>query len=318
MALCSGRTAYTPPRNVREFERRLALLPSLYAAEGSIIIVPEEIDVKNLPYYDIFKEKSLTAMPIKSVCGPVEPWGWNPALRERLLRNGDEAYLPSQAEVERWRELAHRRTTREILVKMNVGELPMECVNFADVVSCAKNWKNIVVKLPWTSSGRGIFFLNETQLDNSRRVLEQAIKARGSVMVERRLGKQTDFATEWYADKGQVTFLGFSLFRSSIHGNYSGNLVASQRALTDEICHHTSPEKLSETVARLEDALNLVIAPFYHGFFGVDMLVDNTGEIAPCLEVNLRRTMGHVALSLWEQFRRQFVFKPGEPLPPMI
>ena len=45
----------------------------------------------------------------------------------------------------------------------------------------------------------------------------------------------------------------------------------------------------------------------YHGPFGVDMLMaKNNCELLlnPCIEINLRRTMGHVALALTEKRHR--------------
>ena len=42
----------------------------------------------------------------------------------------------------------------------------------------------------------------------------------------------------------------------------------------------------------------------YEGLFGVDMMIVHSDEaqkyvLHPCVEVNLRRTMGHVALDAW-------------------
>jgi hypothetical protein len=36
----------------------------------------------------------------------------------------------------------------------------------------------------------------------------------------------------------------------------------------------------------------------YSGPFGIDMMIIKDGFLHPCVEINLRRTMGHVALSL--------------------
>ena len=39
----------------------------------------------------------------------------------------------------------------------------------------------------------------------------------------------------------------------------------------------------------------------YTGPFGVDMMILNNGYIHPCVELNLRQTMGHVALALTQK-----------------
>ena len=36
----------------------------------------------------------------------------------------------------------------------------------------------------------------------------------------------------------------------------------------------------------------------YEGPFGIDMMIVKGGLLHPCVEINLRRTMGHVALSI--------------------
>ena len=45
---------------------------------------------------------------------------------------------------------------------------------------------------------------------------------------------------------------------------------------------------------------------------GVDMLVTIDGRLNPCVEVNLRNTMGHVALSLCKQGVIDEYFEPGK------
>ena len=58
----------------------------------------------------------------------------------------------------------------------------------------------------------------------------------------------------------------------------------------------------------LRDAIELIrtymseaIHGEYIGPFGVDMMVLPGKTICPCVEINLRRTMGHVALSLYDK-----------------
>jgi hypothetical protein len=53
------------------------------------------------------------------------------------------------------------------------------------------------------------------------------------------------------------------------------------------------------------DALHRVIGDHYVGPLGVDMMIlskpDSQGfSVHPCVEINLRRTMGHVAIAMAE------------------
>jgi hypothetical protein len=106
---------------------------------------------------------------------------------------------------------------------------------------------------------------------------------------------------EFEADgHGGIRFLGLSLFHTK-NGAYIGNIVATEQTkrqllskllpleLTDEVC------RLIVTESRLGS---------YQGPFGVDMMVVTDGQrllLHPCVEINLRRTMGHVALALQPQ-----------------
>ena len=49
MAMASGRECYTAPLSVRKFAANLALLPALYAPEGSIILTDYDIS-PDTPY----------------------------------------------------------------------------------------------------------------------------------------------------------------------------------------------------------------------------------------------------------------------------
>jgi hypothetical protein len=120
-------------------------------------------------------------------------------------------------------------------------------------------------------------------------------------MVEPYYNKVKDFAMEFEADgHGGIRFLGLSLFHTK-NGAYIGNIVATEQTkrqllskllpleLTDEVC------RLIVTESRLGS---------YQGPFGVDMMVVTDGQrllLHPCVEINLRRTMGHVALALQPQ-----------------
>ena len=43
------------------------------------------------------------------------------------------------------------------------------------------------------------------------------------------------------------------------------------------------------------DSLTGLIPAWYNGFCGLDMMILKSGEIIPCVELNLRTTMGHVS-----------------------
>ena len=111
-------------------------------------------------------------------------------------------------------------------------------------------------------------------------------------MVEPIYEKILDCATEWIMSGGKATFLGVSVFEASGRGKYHRNIKANQLSLWNMIGVLTQ-----QVIDKQRYALQSVIGTDYDGPVGIDMLLTSTGTLHPCVELNLRRTMGHVALS---------------------
>lgn len=100
LALADGRVNYIPPASARQMACDLALLPAWYALPGSGVLAASA-------YNDVFLDRmsdlwGLDAhLVTEPELGEIElesmiPWGWNAALRNRLLRNGvSEKALPT-------------------------------------------------------------------------------------------------------------------------------------------------------------------------------------------------------------------------------
>ena len=109
---------------------------------------------------------------------------------------------------------------------------------------------------------------------------------------------------------GTVRYLGLSLFDTR-NGAYTGNIIASEEDKLDMISHYVPASSIIDVREKLITALTDVFTSHaspqsshsYTGPFGVDMMIlsrpDGQGfSIHPCVEINLRRTMGHVALAI--------------------
>ena len=130
------------------------------------------------------------------------------------------------------------------------------------------------------------------------------LREQGGVIVEPLYNKVSDFALEFYADgAGGVRYTGLSVFLTTARGTYAGNWVASEedkvRWLTDRM-----PLPLWQM---LQKAVTHYLAGWlgngYSGHLGVDMMlcrVPGTEYLCvhPCVEINLRRTMGQVSVDL--------------------
>lgn len=332
IALAYNGTTFTPRRAIMLFEQRLSLLPALYAKEGSIILIPHCRDANEarcLPYYNLISARKLriiTKNDLKDRTEPFRPWGWNRALVS-MLRNAGYAgaSLPSVQMMENMRNLASRRTAVEVWQRACIKQPADRHYSAENIPRCFSNLKEalafsaacnerVVIKSPWSSSGRGVFFAKDKSSSQISMRISDVLRSQGHVIIEPWWDKALDFATEWQSHEGRVDFLGFSLFATDESGHYAGNCIADQATIIDIIARHTEKEYLLKQVEITGNILNETIAGRYSGPLGVDMLIDRNGLINPCVEINLRTTMGHVALALWQTFQQEFTFIPGNEL----
>jgi hypothetical protein len=134
----------------------------------------------------------------------------------------------------------------------------------------------------------------------------------GTVIVEKKCHKVLDFAMEYYATpEGKVRYEGLSLFTTK-KGAYTGNLLLPEEEKEERLAQYFSPILLEEIKEKTERFLSDKIQRAYVGPLGVDMMVcrDDSApsgqdiRLNPCIEINMRRTMGHVALALSRKGQR--------------
>lgn len=268
----------------------------------------------------------------------VEPWGWDAALRRRLRMMGvDVSALPDDIQLRGIRELSHRRTAARLLGLLRddsphdtIGELPVECFTTDDVADAVTRFRHAVIKAPWSSSGRGLRFVRTDaekpswQADSALQGwLRNVIEKQGSVMVEPLYDKVKDFGMEFESQAdGTVAYCGLSLFHT-VNGAYTGNILATENVKREMMGRYVSLETLDRVKESICRHLAVILQGSYRGPLGIDMMVcnnvladgksaraelvtgqkervneDNSLLIHPCVEMNLRRTMGHVALAL--------------------
>lgn len=317
MALAAGGSNYTPPRNIANIKRKLGMLPVVYAETESMVIVDSDVSDSSI-FVELAKNKQIQIVDAKFVRNHVgdlfpTPWGWNPVARKYFSNLGfDSSVLPSDKELSNLRSAAHRKNTidfhkclNEILGDYGI-EVPRECKTINDVNEAVASVDYSVLKAPLSSSGKGVQMLSEITPDIEHWI-EAVIHKQGSVMWERKEDVSFDFASEWELQSGNVHFVGLSLFATD-SGKYVGNISASQSYLE---------KKIGSDVGIYIDAqhsvLEKLIAPFYSGPLGIDMFRTNDGRINPCVEINLRMTMGHVTIALYESLGRHGLFKPWVP-----
>ena len=117
-------------------------------------------------------------------------------------------------------------------------------------------------------------------------------------MCEPALAAVQDFAMEYCCNAGRTEFVGYSVFGNDSHSAFSGGIVAPEAVLRAILVSQLGDSRLLEAVKEAVRAfVEEEIAPHYDGYLGVDMMLYDDGGVVrlnPCIEVNLRMTMGAV------------------------
>ena len=322
LALASNLANFTAPHAGRQLRADLGFLPALWAEKNDVVLV-DDVDKAAKAWAELSSrffptegmncshggkglflrwEKDLPTVGIDAL----DVWGWDLALCDALKRKGmDEALLPSKEQLNVIRQLSHRRTAARLLpllrMEGTVGEA-FECTREEEVKSLLVKYGCVVLKTPWSSSGRGLRFLRseECGVSGVSGWFHNLVAQQGSVMVEPYYNKVKDFGMEFEADgRGCIRYVGLSLFHTK-NGAYTGNILATEQAKRMMLGRYFAESLLDSVSEKIISCLDL---GDYRGPFGIDMMVVRSEEcesvwLHPCVEINLRRTMGHVALAL--------------------
>lgn len=325
-AVLLGSENYTPPTNVQRMTKELAYLPAWYAESGDFVFVEEiasprffALQPKSLrPFATLVSRKELATKDISPAELKAAPWGLSPSsihLFNELKKNSQVAIS-----VPEWNEqyfrLTGRQTAAECLEKirmllpdLSLPVAPKFCTKIRDIEKylILQN-APFVLKTPYSSSGRGLLWLPERKLSAKDKTwIEGAFKKQGTVSIECALKKRLDFAAEFYSDgQGNIRYEGLSVFNAGSKGAYTGNILGSQEYLSCLFIENFGEETFSRIIEAAQQAIQEVYGHIYTGYLGIDMLMyekpDGTYAIHPCIEINMRYTMGMVALRISQKY----------------
>lgn len=197
-----------------------------------------------------------------------------------------------------------------------VGE-SVFCHSEEEVERALQRWPRTILKAPWSSSGKGLRLGQGAQADTLSGWYRRILQQQGGVVVEPFYDKACDFAMEFFSDgAGRVVYRGLSVFETTDTGAYLGNMRATEEERRAHIIKRIDARKastlsgaageaamlvsaecvLSLLSVWLEDKLSALAGSVYRGPLGVDMMVLQDGRIHPCVEINLRMTMGYAAM----------------------
>lgn len=345
LALATGGINYVAPPFAMQMAADLAVLPAFIAEPGSLLITDSDLDAQWLEHLNATFGLDVHAVKRSQLrhltrC-QVMPWGWSLDLRRRLLKYGlSSDSVPSKDAIYHLRGLSHRRVS--IVIHKRLEELmghslcptPMELATPDEVMAFVRHYRYCYIKTPWSSSGRGIYHT----IDGATPELEQwcrgSLRRQGSLLCEQALDKVMDFAVEFYCNDGKAVERGFSIFTTDSHSQYTCGDVASRDVLKSRIT--ALYPQFDEVVEALTQVINELVAPHYTGWMGIDMLLFKSAtssfkieravgsmtessasshpsslpshlQINPCVELNLRPTMGAITSMLGDNIIPQGV-----------
>lgn len=313
MALAADKARITLPHAIQEFKVNLGFLPALWAEDGDFVLVDDALySTKALsqihkPHADVL---FITVEDLRHlVFTDIEPWGWDKCIRRTLTDAGVSVdILPSDDTLSYIRRLSSRQSSCGMLQHLRAGVEHATCgesffcKTSGEVYELLNKYGKIVVKAPWSSSGRGVRYADrefDKPLDGW---MNKVIRQLGGISVEPYYKKVRDLALEFYSHgDGSVEYLGLSLFET-IRSKYTGNIVASELEKMHILSNYLPLSFIEQIIERIKEYLSSGGFKHYRGPLGIDMMIV-AGEggrgylLNPCVEINLRRTMGHVANS---------------------
>ncbi|MCR5131066.1 MAG: hypothetical protein K6C10_06365 [Prevotella sp.] len=318
IALAANLSQFTAPHAGRELRADLGHIPALWAEKGDMVLVDDvPAALSSIRHLHTFAADVCFISPDdlrhmlnqlgKSPFDEISVWGWDKAIVRQLERCGIKDMLPSKSQLELIREMSSRQWASAHLLNKLV-ELNPQFVGNAHYVTSMDELHTSdfsferVLKAPWSSSGRGVRYdLSEEHRKRNDSWARNIISRQGGIMVEPYYNKVIDFGMEFEANEnGQVVYRGLSVFKTT-NGAYIGSVIASENAKRKILGRYLAEsiiDEVKDAICRLTSEL---FKNAYQGPFGVDMMIvaeDGILKLHPCVELNLRRTMGHVALAI--------------------
>ncbi|MDR1632844.1 MAG: hypothetical protein LBR97_08225 [Dysgonamonadaceae bacterium] len=295
-AVLNASKYYQPPRRVAKMQEDLALLPAWYASPGDYVFTGQNFPNETL------KNNS------------VELWGISPQ-SIHYFETLNKLY-GLQLQIPEWKEeyrflgsrLAAQKTLAALMdaiPEIDKTILPQFYSNLDDVEKIVNPTLPYLIKSPYSSSGRGLLWLPSGKLAQSeKQIISGMLKKQSQVSVEKALDKRLDFSMHFEISREKEThFIGYSIFRTNAKGAYESSLLANREILEKQITDLINKDLLRKTEKILTGILQEMYAPHYTGNLGVDMLAYACGKqfrLHPCVEINMRKSMGYLAIRLFE------------------
>ncbi len=328
-AVANSHTSWQPNLLLQKMEEDLSTLPLFFSRPTDVVLVkklPPESYIEQLKLIGIeaprfFRRKDITTDRkfLKAPKSRLLPWGWSPAAHQ-LLKPLKPSCSPEfkSSPVAEWkpeyREMYSKKFALGILKRV-LQLLPEEkilppdlipeiCTTHNELEELLSRWGKLMVKAPWSSSGRGLQRITKTPV--APKVWEKLlgiINEQDYAIVEPYLDKVLDRSIQFSLSNGKVHYKGISRFFTDEKGQYQGNFLNGWPDTIEPQAAEFAETFTGILVPALAELIeNSLLAKYYEGNFGTDTLIFNDGQgrlrINPCLEINMRQSMGLLSLQL--------------------
>lgn len=310
---------YTPITAIKEFQNDLSYLMFVFAGVDDFVISKNKVDrgftdmLESLgfaiPKFATIEEIKNSNISIESIL----PWGWSFQTHQlfapiKHLCSSNFISLPNSKWNDSYKIYYERKNTINILETLYsqsnsdiyICKLPKSCVEISGVEQLTKIWKEVLLKEPLSSSGKGVFLFDCT--DKIRKRTKNIISKYGYIIAEEKYNKIGEFGIQLRIKNNQnIEFVGTSSFLTSKDFKYEGNLINpfNNKIIKDlNIDTSTFDVVVNDLIRALKSN---VLYKNYDGLLGVDIMFCNQyGKVLinPCSEVNVRYNMGLVSLAL--------------------
>ena len=286
LALANGSPYFNAPLAAKQFAMDCRMLSSMVFGTNK----------------DIYCSADMLKTVDISVVEAVEPWGWDKAVANSLLKAGvDTKLLPDNSRLDKIRYLSNRKVAIDALEYIKRKQqldipLPRMLTTVDEAKALMDEYGSMVYKMPWSGSGKGIRICKNGLTDNDVRWLANVIDKQSAVIGEKYNTVVVDFAMEFYVDDG-LRFEGYSLFEVN-GGCYKSSILMSDDAIENYLKQWVTIDELRLCRDNIAAYMSQLLGDSYRGCFGVDMYVyaDIDGyKLNPMVEINMRMTMGYVA-----------------------
>lgn len=314
MAIRQGGLTYTPPRQIAQMERDMTPLV-MFLGESGDHIIGHQPDEKFIEFWRpwIGERDFISSSEAAKLIAKGErfaPWGECRAVLN-LVGQHDRARRWE------WRNLMSRRSSVEVekrvagIMGVPSPAEPQTLEREEDarewIETRSKSGDEIVIKSLWSASGRGVrFFHTESETDAVAAIIYalNCLRADGAVVVERKLERVAEFSFLFNVKEGRTTYEGVNRYMSAESGSMGWEVAGSQPHLFDV---SSFEDEITMAAEALSTALGETYgAEGYEGPIGVDSMIfrdtDGALTLRPCMEVNARHCMGHVAKRLARHF----------------